>query len=72
MMHGQQNIKFLIIRYICFLAEPGVGGRELVSVLGNQTLTIQVTANHCTDQTVSVDQSNLERPATGYACCGVS
>jgi hypothetical protein len=41
-------------------------------VLGNQTLAIQVTANHCTDQNVSVDHNSLQRPVTGNVCYGVS
>jgi hypothetical protein len=41
-------------------------------VLGNQTLAIQVTTNHCTDQILSVDQNNFRRPVTGNACYGAS
>jgi len=49
-----------------------LGAESSLTVPGKQTLAIQVTANHCTDQTVLVDQNSFQRPVTGNACYGVS
>jgi len=59
------------ITYVYWVEQDLVAERSL-SVLGNQTLAIQVTTKHCTDQTVSVDRNSLQRPVTGNACYGIS
>jgi len=64
--------RVVIIHYICFWVNQELVAESSLPVFGNQTLAIPVTANHFTDQTVSVDQNSFQRPVPGNACYGVS
>jgi hypothetical protein len=66
------GIEFSSSTTYVFWVNQDLVAESSLPVFGNQTLAIKVTANRCTDQTVSVDQKSFQRPVTGNACYGVS